>query len=133
MNLSAAIEELTHKAREMRLPDLRRFISDLVWGGRDFMQLFTAGYGYPNGDLARIYKDRDMKAKARELERTMHLEAERRVALESRQPRVGGLTQDELGWAHARQATAVLLTTSCQDRSVLLTASCQEGLGRLRR
>ena len=29
MNLSAALEELTHKAKEMRLPDLRRFISDL--------------------------------------------------------------------------------------------------------
>src|ERR1051326_6772624 len=29
MNLSDAIEELTHKAKEMRLPDLRRLISDL--------------------------------------------------------------------------------------------------------
>jgi len=29
MNLSAALEELTRKAKEMRLPDLRRFISDL--------------------------------------------------------------------------------------------------------
>ena len=29
MNLAATIEELTRKAREMRLPDLRRFISNL--------------------------------------------------------------------------------------------------------
>ena len=29
MNLVAAIEELKHKAREMKLPDLRRFISNL--------------------------------------------------------------------------------------------------------
>jgi len=29
MNLAAAIDELKHRAREMKLPDLRRFISDL--------------------------------------------------------------------------------------------------------
>jgi len=29
MNLVAAIDELKHRAREMKLPDLRRFISDL--------------------------------------------------------------------------------------------------------
>ena len=29
MNLEAAIDELKHKAKEMRLPDLRRFISNL--------------------------------------------------------------------------------------------------------
>jgi hypothetical protein len=26
--------------------EARLFVSGLVWGGRDFMQLFTAGYGY---------------------------------------------------------------------------------------
>ncbi|HEY2019244.1 MAG TPA: DUF1592 domain-containing protein [Bryobacteraceae bacterium] len=35
--------------------EARRFVSDLVWANRDFMQLFTADYGYANGDLARIY------------------------------------------------------------------------------
>jgi hypothetical protein len=35
--------------------EARQFVSDLVWGGRDFMQIFTAGYGYVNGELARIY------------------------------------------------------------------------------
>src|SRR5207244_1327084 len=27
--------------------EARHFVADLVWGGRDFMQLFTANYGYP--------------------------------------------------------------------------------------
>ncbi len=36
--------------------EARRFVSDLVWNNQNFMQLFTAPYGYANGDLARIYK-----------------------------------------------------------------------------
>ena len=35
--------------------EARRFVSGLVWGSRDFTELFTAADGYPNGDLARIY------------------------------------------------------------------------------
>ena len=35
--------------------EARRFVSDLVWNDRNFTELFTAPYGYPNGDLARIY------------------------------------------------------------------------------
>ncbi len=35
--------------------EARRFVSDLVWNDRNFTQLFTAPYGFPNGDLARIY------------------------------------------------------------------------------
>jgi hypothetical protein len=35
--------------------ETRTFVADLVWNGGDFMRLFTAPYGYPNGDLARIY------------------------------------------------------------------------------
>jgi Protein of unknown function (DUF1592)/Protein of unknown function (DUF1588)/Protein of unknown function (DUF1587)/Protein of unknown function (DUF1595)/Protein of unknown function (DUF1585) len=38
---------MTHEARS--------FVADLVWNGGDFTQLFSAPYGYPNGDLARIY------------------------------------------------------------------------------
>jgi len=38
---------MTHEAR--------RFVSGIVWGDLDFTQLFTADYGYANGDLARIY------------------------------------------------------------------------------
>ena len=36
--------------------EARRFVSDLVWNGRNFMELFTAADAYPNGDLARIYQ-----------------------------------------------------------------------------
>lgn len=39
---------MTHEAR--------RFVSDLVWNSRNFMELFTAPDAYPNGDLARIYQ-----------------------------------------------------------------------------
>ena len=35
--------------------EARRFVSDLVWNDRNFTELFTAPYGYLNGDLARIY------------------------------------------------------------------------------
>jgi hypothetical protein len=35
--------------------EARTFLSDLVWNNRNFTELFTAPYGYPNGDLARIY------------------------------------------------------------------------------
>jgi hypothetical protein len=35
--------------------EARRFVSYLVWSDRNFTELFTAPYGFPNGDLARIY------------------------------------------------------------------------------
>src|SRR4030095_1048689 len=35
--------------------EARVFIRDLVWNERNFMDLFTAGYGYVNADLAAIY------------------------------------------------------------------------------
>jgi hypothetical protein len=35
--------------------EARRFVSDLVWSDKNFTTLFTAPYGFPNGDLARIY------------------------------------------------------------------------------
>jgi hypothetical protein len=35
--------------------EARAFVSDLVWNKRSFMELFSAPYAYPNGDLARIY------------------------------------------------------------------------------
>ena len=47
--------------------EARAFVSDLVWNDRNFMELFTADYGYPDGDLAGIY---GVKAPAREFERT---------------------------------------------------------------
>jgi hypothetical protein len=38
---------MTHEAR--------RFVSDLVWSDRNFTEVYTAPYGFPNADLARIY------------------------------------------------------------------------------
>jgi len=35
--------------------EARQFVSSLVWGNRNFNELFTAANSYPNGDLARIY------------------------------------------------------------------------------
>src|SRR3954454_3450741 len=35
--------------------EARRFVSDLVWTDKNFTTLFSAPYGFPNGDLARIY------------------------------------------------------------------------------
>jgi hypothetical protein len=35
--------------------EARLFVSDLVWNDKNFMELFTAPYGYVNGELAGIY------------------------------------------------------------------------------
>jgi hypothetical protein len=35
--------------------EARTFVSDLVWNDEDFMNLFTANYGYVTPELARIY------------------------------------------------------------------------------
>jgi hypothetical protein len=56
-------------ARERRVyplfnPDLavsmteeaRHFIGDLVWNNRNFMQVYTANWGFPNSSLAAVYK-----------------------------------------------------------------------------
>jgi hypothetical protein len=36
--------------------EARRFVGDLVWNDRNFMQVFTADWGFPNSDLAAVYK-----------------------------------------------------------------------------
>lgn len=36
--------------------EARRFVGDLVLNDRNFMQVFTASYGFPNSDLAAVYK-----------------------------------------------------------------------------
>jgi hypothetical protein len=33
----------------------RRLIADIVWNGRSFMEVFTAGYAFVNSDLASLY------------------------------------------------------------------------------
>jgi len=35
--------------------EARQFVADLVWNDRNFMEAFTADYGFPNADLAAIY------------------------------------------------------------------------------
>ena len=36
--------------------EARTFVADLVWNDRNFMDLFTANYGFVNVELAPIYK-----------------------------------------------------------------------------
>ncbi len=46
--------------------ETRHFINDLVWNDRNFMELYTAGWGYLTTDLASIY---GLPAPAREYEK----------------------------------------------------------------
>ena len=46
--------------------EARQFVGDLVWNDRNFMDAFTANYGFVNTDLAAIY---GVPAPAREFER----------------------------------------------------------------
>jgi hypothetical protein len=46
--------------------EARTFVGDLVWNDRNFMDLFTANYGFVNVELAPIYQ---VPAPAREFER----------------------------------------------------------------
>ncbi|MGH9722250.1 MAG: DUF1592 domain-containing protein [Bryobacteraceae bacterium] len=46
--------------------ETRLFISDLVWNNRNFMDVFTANYGFVNSDLATIY---GVPAPAKEFDR----------------------------------------------------------------
>jgi hypothetical protein len=43
-----------------------RFVGDLIWNDRNFMQAFTAGYSFINSDLAAVYK---VKPPARDFDR----------------------------------------------------------------
>jgi len=46
-------------SRELALAmteEARRFVGDLVWNDRNFMQVYTANWGFPNSSLAAIYK-----------------------------------------------------------------------------
>ena len=36
--------------------EARRFVADLVWNDRNFMEAFTANYSFINSDLAAVYK-----------------------------------------------------------------------------
>jgi hypothetical protein len=46
----------TREAAIAMTAEASMFVADLVWNGRNFMDLFTAKHGYVNADLAPIYK-----------------------------------------------------------------------------
>jgi hypothetical protein len=48
------------------IEEARRFVGDLVWNDRNFMDLFRADYGFVNSDLASVYK---VTAPARDYDR----------------------------------------------------------------
>ena len=45
-----------HELAVAMTEEARHFVGDLVWNDRNFMQVFTASYGFPNSDLAAVYK-----------------------------------------------------------------------------
>ena len=48
--------QFTREAAAAMTEEARLFVADLVWNDRNFMDLFTANYGFVNADLAPIYK-----------------------------------------------------------------------------
>jgi hypothetical protein len=49
------------------IEESRRFVSDLVWNDRNFMDVFRGSYGFVNTDLAAVYK---VPAPAQDFDRT---------------------------------------------------------------
>ena len=47
--------QFTRETAVAMTEEARLFVSELVWNDRNFMELFTAPYGYVNGELASIY------------------------------------------------------------------------------
>ena len=58
--------QFTHETAVAMTQEARSFTADLVWNGRNFMELFTADYGYPDAGLAAIY---GVPAPAKEFDR----------------------------------------------------------------
>jgi hypothetical protein len=58
--------QFTRETAVAMTEEARAFVGDLVWNGRNFMELFTANYGYPDSDLAAIY---GVTAPAKEFDR----------------------------------------------------------------
>ena len=56
----------TRETANAMITEARTFVSDLVWNDANFMELFTANYGYVSPELARIY---DVPAPPRDFER----------------------------------------------------------------
>lgn len=58
----------TRETASAMITEARTFIADLVWNDGNFMDLFTANYGYLSPELARIY---GVPAPARDFERVV--------------------------------------------------------------
>jgi hypothetical protein len=58
--------QFTRETAVAMTEEARAFVGDLVWSGRNSMELFTAKYGYPDSDLAAIYQ---VAAPAKEFDR----------------------------------------------------------------
>jgi hypothetical protein len=56
----------TREVAQAMTEETRRFLADIVWSDRDFMQMYTANWTFLNGDLAPIY---GLKAPADEFAR----------------------------------------------------------------
>lgn len=70
--------QFTRETAVAMTEEARRFVGELVWNDRNFMELFTAEYGYPNSDLATIY---GVPAPAREFERVPFPQGSERAGL----------------------------------------------------
>ena len=58
--------QFTREAAVAMTEEARTFVSDLVWNNGNFMDLFTADYGYVDSELAPIYK---VQAPAKEFDK----------------------------------------------------------------
>jgi hypothetical protein len=58
--------KFTRETGAAMVEETRQFVAGLVWGDRNFMELFTADHGYLNAELASIY---GLPAPAKEFER----------------------------------------------------------------
>jgi len=58
--------------------EARLFVNELIWNDRDFMELFTAPYGFVNSELAGIYQ---VPTPVKEFEKVMFPEASERAGI----------------------------------------------------
>jgi len=70
--------QFTRETAVAMTEEARLFIGDLVWNDRNFMDLFTADYGYANADLAAIY---GVQAPLKEFDRVAFPAASERAGL----------------------------------------------------
>lgn len=70
--------QFTRETAVAMTEEARKFVGELVWNDRNFMELFTADYGYPNSDLAAIY---GVAAPSREFERVAFPQGSERAGL----------------------------------------------------